>query len=81
LPIGIRKPKSVDPKQIPMKIKVAGIEATKKYFEGKESLYAKSDLQTILDELRAFTSFIEKQVETIPEVVPTKPVKRPGAQV
>ena len=76
-----RKPKSTDPKPIPMKTKVASIESTKSYFEKKASLYAKSDLQTLLDELRAFTSFIEKQVESAPEVVPIKPVKRPVPQM
>jgi len=73
--------KSADPKPIPMKIKVASLQTTKTYFEEKANLYAKSDLQTLLEELRDFTSFIEKQVESAPEAVPEKPVKRPMLQV
>ena len=73
--------KSTDRKPIPTKTKVASLQTTKTYFEEKASLYAKSDLQTLLDELRAFTSFIEQQIEAAPEVVPIKPVKRPMPQV
>jgi hypothetical protein len=34
-----RKPESTDPKPIPMKIKVAGLQTTKKYFEEKAGMY------------------------------------------
>jgi hypothetical protein len=72
---------SSDPKPIPIKIKVASLQTTKTYFEEKVGMYAKSDLQTLLDEARALVSLIEKQIETAPEVVPVKPIKKPMPQV
>ncbi|MCX5806066.1 MAG: hypothetical protein NT010_08375 [Proteobacteria bacterium] len=73
-----RKPESTDPKPIPMKIKVASIEAAKTYFEEKTGMYTKNDLQTLAEELKTFLASIEKQIETAPEIVPIKPVKQPG---
>jgi hypothetical protein len=46
-----RKPESTYPKPIPMKIKVASIEAAKAYFEKKTGMYTKNDLQTLAEEL------------------------------
>jgi hypothetical protein len=75
------KQKSTDSKPIPIKIKVASLQTTKKYFEEKAGMYPKSDLQTFLDELKVLSSLIEKQIRTAPEIVPTKPVKKPVPQV
>ncbi|MCX5806781.1 MAG: hypothetical protein NT010_12090 [Proteobacteria bacterium] len=67
-----RKPESTDPKPIPMKIKVASIEAAKTYFEKKTGMYTKNDLQTLAEELKAFLASIEQQIETAPEAVSMK---------
>ncbi|MCX5805483.1 MAG: ParB/RepB/Spo0J family partition protein [Proteobacteria bacterium] len=76
-----RKPESTYQKPIPIKKKVTVLQNAKSYFEKKTGMYAKSDIQTFLDELRVLVSFIEKQVETAPEIVPIKPVKKPVPQV
>jgi ParB family transcriptional regulator, chromosome partitioning protein len=77
-----RKPESTDPKPIPMKIKVASIEAAKTYFEEKAGMYPKSDLQTFLDELKVLSSLIEQQIKTAPESVPVKQTdKKPVPQL
>jgi hypothetical protein len=54
-----RKPESTDQKPIPMKIKVASIEAAKTYFEKKTGMYTKNDLQTLAEELKIFLASIE----------------------
>ncbi|MCX5805263.1 MAG: hypothetical protein NT010_04225 [Proteobacteria bacterium] len=47
-----------------------------------ETPVAKPELQTFLDELRVLVSFIEKHVETAPEIVLVKqPGKKPVPQV
>ncbi|MCX5805824.1 MAG: ParB/RepB/Spo0J family partition protein [Proteobacteria bacterium] len=77
-----RKPESTDPKPIPMKIKVASIEAAKTYFEEKAGMYTKNDLQTLAEELKTFLASIEKQIKTAPENVPVKQTdKKPVPQV
>jgi ParB family transcriptional regulator, chromosome partitioning protein len=76
------KPKSTDTKPIPMKIKVAGLQTTKTYFEKKAGKYTKPDLQAFLDELKALTSLIEQQIETAPETLSEKqPANKPSPQV
>ncbi|MCX5806559.1 MAG: hypothetical protein NT010_10915, partial [Proteobacteria bacterium] len=71
------KPKPTS-KPMPIKKKVAVLQNAKSYFEKKTGMYAKSDIQTFLDELRVLVSFIEKQVETAPEIVSVKqPDKNP----
>jgi hypothetical protein len=75
------KPKSTS-KPMPIKKKVAVLQNAKSYFEKKTGMYAKSDIKTFLDELRNLVSFIEKQVETAPEIVSVKqPDKKPVPQV
>ncbi|MCX5805583.1 MAG: hypothetical protein NT010_05870 [Proteobacteria bacterium] len=76
-----RKPESTYQKPIPMKIKVASIEAAKAYFEKKTGMYTKNDLQTLAEGLKAFLASIEQQIETASEIVPIKPVKKPVPQV
>jgi ParB family transcriptional regulator, chromosome partitioning protein len=76
-----RKPELTDQKPMPMKIKVASIEASKSYFEKKTGMYTKNDLQTLAEELKTFLASIEQQIETAPEIVPIKPVKKPVPQV
>jgi hypothetical protein len=69
-------------KPIPIKKKVAVLQNAKAYFEKKTGMYAKSDIQTFLDELRVLVSFMEQQVETAPETVNAKkPPKGPIPQV
>jgi hypothetical protein len=46
-----KKPKPTDPKPIPMKIKVAGFQSTKSYFEEKIGMYTKNNHQTLAEEL------------------------------
>lgn len=54
----------------------------KSSIETRTGMYAKSDLQTFLEELQAFTSFIEQQIETAPEAVTEKkPGGKPRPQV
>jgi ParB family transcriptional regulator, chromosome partitioning protein len=72
-----RKPELTDQKPMPIKKKVTVLQNAKSYFEKKTGMYAKSDIQTFLDELRVLVSFMEKQVETAPEIVP---VKQPGTK-
>ncbi|MCX5807324.1 MAG: ParB/RepB/Spo0J family partition protein [Proteobacteria bacterium] len=75
------KPKSTS-KPMPIKKKVAVLQNAKSYFEKKTGMYAKSDIQTFLDELRVLVSFIEKQIETAPEIVSVKQTdKKPVPQV
>ncbi|MCX5806239.1 MAG: ParB/RepB/Spo0J family partition protein [Proteobacteria bacterium] len=76
-----RKPKSTEPKPIPMKIKVASLQTIESYFEKKTGMYAKSNLQTFLDELKVLSSLIEQQIKTAPESVPIKPVTKPVPQI
>jgi hypothetical protein len=76
-----RKPESTDPKPIPMKIKVASIDAAKTYFEKKTGMYTKNDLQTLAEELKTFLASIEQQIETAPEIVPIKPMEKPVPQL
>jgi ParB family transcriptional regulator, chromosome partitioning protein len=77
-----KKPIPTDPKPIPMKIKVAGLQAAKSYFEEKTGMYTKNDLQTLIAELQAFLDSVKKQAQTAPEVVPVnKPGGRPIPQV
>ncbi len=76
------KPTSTEPKPIPIKIKVAGLQTTKTYFEKKAGKYTKPDLQVFLDELKALTSFIEQQIEAAPESISeNKPVNKPRPMV
>ncbi|MCX5806023.1 MAG: hypothetical protein NT010_08155, partial [Proteobacteria bacterium] len=75
------KPKSTS-KPMPIKKKVAVLKNAKSYFEKKTGMYTKSDIQTFLDELRVLVSFMEKHVETAPEIVSVKqPDKKPVPQV
>jgi transcription initiation factor TFIIIB Brf1 subunit/transcription initiation factor TFIIB len=77
-----RKPKPTSPKPIPIKKRVEGIRTMKSSIETRTGMYAKSDLQTFLEELQAFTSFIEQQIETAPEAVTEKkPGGKPRPQV
>jgi hypothetical protein len=75
------KPKSTS-KPMPIKKKVAVLQNVKSYFEKKSGMYAKSDIQAYLDELRGLVSFMENQVETAPEIVSVKQTdKKPVPQV
>jgi hypothetical protein len=77
-----RKLESTYQKTISIKKKVAVLQNAKSYFEKKTGMYAKPELQTFLDELQVLVSFIEKQVETAPEIVSVKPTdKKPVPQV
>ena len=38
--------------------------------------YTKPDLQTLIDELRTFLALAEQKIQTAPEPVPEKPVKK-----
>jgi hypothetical protein len=74
--------KSTGPKPIPIKKRVEGLRIMKSSIETRTGMYAKSDLQTFLEELQAFTSFIEQQIETAPEAVTEKkPGGKPRPQV
>ncbi len=73
--------KSTDQKPVPMKIKIASLQSIETYFQKKVGMYAKSDLQKYLDELKTLTSLIEQQIEKVPETAPVKPVKRPAPQI
>jgi ParB family transcriptional regulator, chromosome partitioning protein len=76
------KSKSTDPKPIPMKIKVASLQATKSYFETKTGMYTKNDLQILIEELKVFLTSIELQAQTAPDTVPEKkPVEKPRPQI
>jgi len=76
-----RKPKT-EPKPIPMKIKVASLHTTKTYFEEKTGMYTKDDLQTLIEELRAFLASVELQAQKAPETAPEKITgNRPRPQV
>ncbi len=75
-----RKPKT-EPKPIPMKIKVASLQATKTYFEEKTGMYTKDDLQILAEELKSFLTSIEQQIAA-PEIVSEKiPDKKPRPQI
>jgi hypothetical protein len=63
-----------------MKKKIVVLQNAKSYFEKKKGMYAKSDIQTFLDELRALTSFMEEQFQKGPEAV-IKPANKPIPQV
>ena len=73
------KPDSGDPKPIPMTKQVANLRATRSYIEMGTWQYTKPDLQTYLDELLVLVSLIQQKVQTAPEPVPEKPVKKPQA--
>jgi len=73
--------KSADQKPVPIKIKVASLQSIESYFQKKAGMYAKSDLQKYLDELKVLSSLIEQQIEKTPETIPIKPVKRPAPQI
>ena len=73
------KPDSGDPKPIPMTKQVANLRATRSNIEMGTWQYTKPDLQILLDELRNFCALVEQRVQTAPEPVPEKPVKKPQA--
>ena len=73
------KPDSGDPKPIPMTKQVANLRATRSYIEMGTWQYTKPDLEILIDELRAFLALAEQKVQTAPEPVPEKPVKKPQA--
>jgi ParB/RepB/Spo0J family partition protein len=73
--------KSTDQKPVPMKIKIASLQSIESYFQKKAGMYAISDLQKYLDELKTLTSLIEQQIEKVPETVPIKPIKKPSPQI
>jgi ParB-like chromosome segregation protein Spo0J len=69
-------------KPMPIKKKVAVLQNAKSYFEKKTGMYARSDIQTFLDELRVLVSFMEEQVQKAPEKVNVKkPDNKPRPQV
>ncbi len=67
--------KTTSPKPIPIKKRVEGLKTMKSSIETRAGMHAKSDLQTFLEELHSFTSFIEQQIEAAPETVTEK---KPG---
>jgi hypothetical protein len=76
------KPLSTNTKPVSIIKKVEVLQNAESYFEKKTGMYAKSDIQTFLDELRVLVSFMEQQVETAPEIVNVKkPPKGPMPQV
>jgi hypothetical protein len=45
-------------------------------------MYTESDIQTFLEELKIFTSFMEEQFQKAPETVPVKkPDNKPRPQI
>jgi hypothetical protein len=56
--------KSAYQKPMPIKKKIAVLQNAKSYFEKKTGMYAKSDIQTFLDELLVLVSFMEEQAPT-----------------
>jgi hypothetical protein len=69
-------------KPMPIKKKVAVLQNAKSYFEKKTGMYARSDIQTFLDELRVLVSFMEEQVQKAPEKVNVKkPDNKPRPQI
>ena len=75
------KPDSGDLKPIPMTKQVANLRVTRSYIEMGTWQYTKPDLQILLDELRNFCALVEERVQTAPEPVPEKPVKKKPPQV
>ncbi len=49
----------------------------KTYFKKKAAMYAESDLQSYLDELRLLVSFMEDKVKKAHEAAVATPVRRP----
>ncbi|MBA4417823.1 MAG: hypothetical protein C0392_07925 [Syntrophus sp. (in: bacteria)] len=75
------KPKSTS-KPMPIKKKVAVLQNAQSYFEKKTGMYAKSDIQTFLDELLVLVSFMKDQVQKAPETVNIKkPDNKPRPQI
>jgi hypothetical protein len=60
-----------------MKKKVVVLQNAKTYFEKKTGMYAESDLQPYLDELRLLVSFMEDKVKKAHEAAASAPVRRP----
>jgi ParB family chromosome partitioning protein len=75
------KPDSGDPKPIPMTKQVANLRATRSYIEMGTWQYTKPDLETLIEELRTFLALAEERVQTAPEPLPEKPVKKKPLQV
>jgi len=77
LPSGAVAGGKTNNKPLPMKKKVAVLQNAKTYFEKKAGMYAESDLQTYLDELRLLVSFMEDKVKKAHEAAASAPVRRP----
>ena len=75
------KPDSGDPKPIPMTKQVAYLRTTRSYMEMGTWQYTKPDLEILLDELHVFCALVELRMQTAPELVPEKPVKKKPPQV
>jgi len=74
--------KSTYQKPIPIKKKVVVLQNAKSYFEKKTGMYAKSDIQTFINELRILASFMEEQLQKAPETVNLKkPDNKPRPQI
>jgi hypothetical protein len=71
------KPEPASQKLMPIKKRIAVLQNAKSYFEKNTGMYAKSDIQTFLDELKVLLSFMEEQLQAAPEKAT---VKKPGKQ-
>ncbi len=73
------KPDSGDTKPPPMTKQIAVLRSFRSYMEMNTVQYMKPDLEILLDDLRTFCALVEERVQTAPEPVPEKPVKKPQA--
>ncbi len=60
------------PEPVPMQKQVAHLQSIKSYIEMEKGVYTKPDLESLIEELKAFLASAEKQLETTPEIVPEK---------
>ena len=60
---------------------VAVLRSVESHIEMGATKYTKPDLVTLLDELRVFCALVELRIQTAPEPLPEKPVKKKPPQV
>ena len=75
------KPKSDDTKPPPMTKQIAVLRSFRSYMEMNTVQYMKPDLEILIEDLRTFLALAEERVQTAPEPVPEKPVKKKPPQV
>ena len=66
------KPKPGDPKTLPMTKQIASLRSFESGIETGIATYTRPDLQTLLDELRTFSAFVEMRIPIAPMPAPEK---------